>query len=329
MRTVALRACPVCGAATADATPLDLGAGADAHRRCRSCSALLATRFGDPEEVFTDGYFDAGGPTGVDIAHPRMQAALAEIGAARVEAVERVAGRPPGRWLDVGCGSGELLAVAARAGWDAVGAEPMAEAATRARDDRGLDVRAALLEDAGLEPGSFDVVSAFHVLEHQEDGRAFLRSLVAMARPGGHVVVEVPNAWSVLRERAGDRWIHLRPLEHLVQHTPSSLRRVLGSAGLEVVALRSPSWLVSGHTLDEAVANLGLGLRARGALRTGSPSREVLPGVRAPVPAAGPAGAVLRAVDAARDRRSRGMVLLAIARVPPTANGAVVPATSP
>ena len=45
--------------------------------------------------------------------------------------------------------------------------------------------RPTTLEESGFPERSYDVVSAFHVLEHMTDGAAFLRLLARWARPGG------------------------------------------------------------------------------------------------------------------------------------------------
>src|SRR5205807_2082657 len=149
---------------------------------------------------------------------PTFQRFLDHAAAIRLGIVER-AQRGTGTLLDVGCGSGEVLRVAERRGWTATGVEPVAESAKIAQQ-RGLDVREALLDDAGLPEHSFDVVTAFHVLEHMPDGVGFLRMLARYARPGGLVVVEVPNWRSFHRRRGGSHWPGLRPLEHVAHYEP-------------------------------------------------------------------------------------------------------------
>ena len=294
MTTLALEACPACGTRDAEAAELGL-------RRCVACATVYAAEYADPDEVFADGYFETGGRFGIDTSHPRFQAMLADVGARRCAMIERAAGGA-GSLFDVGCGGGEFLQAAVARGWRAAGAEPIAHAAEQARARApGADIHTGLAAESGFAERSFDVVSAFHVLEHMPDSRAFLHELARFAKPGGLVVLESPNYASMQRRRQGERWIHLRPLEHLVHFTPDTLRAALRGAGLEPVLVTTPVWLVDFHTLDEAVAELS-------EPRLRRPLRAL------PVPAA--RRALLRGVAALYERRGVGGVVFGIGRVP-------------
>jgi len=249
--TLALEACPACGGRDAETAELGL-------LRCAACGTVYAREYADPDEVFVDGYFEGGaGSFGIDTAHPRFQAFMASVCARRCAFIESLT--PVGSLLDVGCGGGELLRAATARGWRAAGAEPMAAAAQVARTRApGADVRTGLTSDVGFAEASFDVVCAFHVLEHMPDARAFLGELARFARPGGLVVVESPNYASRLRRVRGERWLHLRPLEHLVHFTPRTIGAALAGAGLEAVAVTTPTWIVDEHTPDELAAELAL-----------------------------------------------------------------------
>ena len=294
MRMLALRACPVCGGERAEA--VDLGAGA--HRRCVDCATTYTAQYADPDEVFVDGYFTDASRFGIDVRHPRFQAYLADVARRRAAFLERVTGGP-GTLLDVGCGTGEFPAVLARRGWRVQGLELMPEAAEHARAAHGVDVHVVSLEDADLPERAYDAVSALHVVEHVPDVAGFLREMARRARPGGHVLVEVPNLDSRQRAAAGARWAGLRPVEHLTQFTPATMRRALTAAGLELRLVRSPSWIMRAQTIRDALADVG---RPRWEPRL----------ARLPVRAA---WALLHAVAAADDRLGRGQVVLAIARV--------------
>jgi SAM-dependent methyltransferase len=249
--TLALEACPACGARDAEVAELGL-------RRCAACGTVYAPEYADPDEVFVEGYFAGGaGSYGIDTGHPRFQAFMTQVCERRCAFIESLV--PVGSLLDVGSGGGELPRAALARGWRVAGAEPMPEAAELARSRApGADIRTGLTSEVGFDEGSFDVVCAFHVLEHMADTRAFLHELARFARSGGLVVVETPNYASRLRRVRGERWLHLRRLEHLVHFTPQTMRAAFAGAGLEPVRVTTPTWIVREHTRDELAAELAL-----------------------------------------------------------------------
>jgi SAM-dependent methyltransferase len=112
--------------------------------------------------------------------------------------------------LEVGCGTGFVLAGvrAARPGMRLVGGDLHASALQIART-RVTD--ATLLEADALElpyEGEFDVVAAFDVLEHLDADEAALRRMHAAIRPGGGLIVTVPQhpwLWSAADDAAFHR----------------------------------------------------------------------------------------------------------------------------
>jgi SAM-dependent methyltransferase len=306
VKTYELRACPACGSEDSGNKAL---CPHEHLRVCNKCGLVFAPAYGDPDELYVDGYHSGMGSA---TWHPLFQEFLSWVASRRLEIIERVV-RPPGRFLDVGCGSGEVLAVAQRRGWQVQGAEPLHESAKLAQE-RGLDVRANLLQESGLPERSYDVVSAFHVLEHMTDGAAFLNLVARWARPGGYVVIEVQNFRSFhrLNHDRGLSWPGLRPLEHVAHYSPQTLGSALRRVGLEPVTVTTPTYLFPGQTLDQALDDLGLqqlrrvaGWMGRAGTHKGDPA--VVPN---------PVGqAVLRTVRAAYTASRTGMVALAVARV--------------
>jgi 2-polyprenyl-3-methyl-5-hydroxy-6-metoxy-1,4-benzoquinol methylase len=95
------------------------------------------------------------------------------------------------RMVELGCGPGNFLEMAAAKGGQTVGVEfnPHALGVARAK---GLKVYDA----AGVpesERYSFDAAFSFHVLEHVSDPMGFLGTMKAHVKPGGVVGVSVPN----------------------------------------------------------------------------------------------------------------------------------------
>lgn len=310
MRIIELPACPACGS-TAFQT-FELGAG-KRLRRCTSCELVSALDYADPAEVYVDGYmFGEAGDFGLDVRHPQFQRYLLRVADRRVATIERATGIRRGRLLDVGSGTGEVLLAAKRRGWLTHGVEPERTAAEMARQ-RGLEVTISLLEQSGLPERSFDVVSAFHVLEHMPDSRAFLKTMARWARPGGFVAVEVPNWRSVQRRRTRERWPGLRPREHVSHFTPQTLRATLRTSGIEPVYTCSPVYLGPPQSLGHALDDLARHGRYRKLLEPFSPVRTV-DGTTARYP--GRIGwALLRATEALYDRAGVGAVVFCVGRV--------------
>lgn len=112
------------------------------------------------------------------------------------------------RVLDLGCGSGRVLARLEAAGFEAAGVdghpEPLSIAARRA--PRATIVHADV-RDLPFAAHQFDAVLLLDVLEHVEPG-PLLREIARVVRPGGGLLVTVParpGLWSRMDEQAGHR----------------------------------------------------------------------------------------------------------------------------
>jgi SAM-dependent methyltransferase len=162
----------------------------------------------------------------------------------------------PGRMLDVGCGRGDLAEWFARRGWTVAGVEPAADAAKQAAD-RGIEMHVGTLDDAPWPPASFDAVTFNHALEHVPDPLVTLRQAAALLRPGGLLVVSVPNFGAWQRRMFGSAWFPLDLPRHLQHFDRRSLPAMAREAGLEPCEVRTSS-LVAGF-----LASLQYALKGR------------------------------------------------------------------
>lgn len=97
--------------------------------------------------------------------------------------------RRPGKLLDVGAGTGSFLSLAKKFGWKVQGVEPNASARGMAFS-KDLD----LVNDLeSLSGQTYDVVTLWHVLEHIPDLKQAIVKLEELVRPGGHLIIAVPN----------------------------------------------------------------------------------------------------------------------------------------
>ena len=124
--------------------------------------------------------------------------------------------------LDVGSGDGTLLDALHAAGRSALGLE---------RASARPDVREAELTELDER---FAAIVLWHSLEHlREPGRA-LAHAAQLLRPGGVLIVAVPNVASLQARWFGERWLALDPPRHLVHLPASTLVRGVRDADLTV-----------------------------------------------------------------------------------------------
>jgi SAM-dependent methyltransferase len=207
-------------------------------RRCGGCGLTLTWPPPPPSEMgryYPDAYYGDAGEKRFVGPVERMQRALYGSRARRVEAA---AGGSPGRVLDVGCGRGFLLDAFRRRGWTVEGTEMSAASSAHAREVLGIPVHIGALESLALPAGSFDAVTLWHVLEHVTDPGSLLGEIGRLLRPGGALLVSVPNFGSPEARLAGPGWFHLDAPRHLVHFTPESLGACLSRAGFETLESR-------------------------------------------------------------------------------------------
>lgn len=184
--------------------------------------------------------------SGDDYARDRADDFTRDIDARRHDARVRIdylhERKPAGRLLDVGTAGGAFVLEAAGAGYDARGIEPAPSFAEHARS-LGLDVATATLETAELDPGAYDAVTLWHVLEHLELPVGALERVRTALRPTGVLAIEVPNAGSGIGRAMGTAWPMLEPEVHVGQYTATALRRLLERAGFRVDRIDTPTSL--------------------------------------------------------------------------------------
>jgi ubiquinone/menaquinone biosynthesis C-methylase UbiE len=100
------------------------------------------------------------------------------------------------RVLEVGCGTGLILDRLARDAAEAWGLD-LSPGMLRTARQRGLHVVLGSATQLPFADASFDLVCSFKVLAHVPDIRAALAEIARVTRPGGHMVLEFYNPWSL------------------------------------------------------------------------------------------------------------------------------------
>jgi 2-polyprenyl-3-methyl-5-hydroxy-6-metoxy-1,4-benzoquinol methylase len=106
--------------------------------------------------------------------------------------------------------------------------------------------------DAGEFKGTIDLLTCFHALEHDDDPHAFLEGLLSYLKPGGVLVLEVPNVDCVWTPWFGDACANWYAPYHRLHFSRQSLADLFENHGLTVMAEED----VCGPTIALSLANL-------------------------------------------------------------------------
>jgi len=156
----------------------------------------------------------------------------------------------PESWLDVGTGEGAFPAAAKRyfpyTAFDGVDTTRRVQKA-RASGHIEEAHRGRLTDERIVNSlhARYDVVSMFHHLEHTPDPREELRAALRALRPGGHLLIEVPDPHGAFGTLLGRWWpwyaqprhLHLMPLANLVTELESQRCTIIAADHREPRAL--------------------------------------------------------------------------------------------
>jgi 2-polyprenyl-3-methyl-5-hydroxy-6-metoxy-1,4-benzoquinol methylase len=149
---------------------------------------------------------------------------------------------PSGRsLLDVGAGSGLLVAEAKRFGFDAVGVEPSRSLVQLGRRLYQVDLLQGVFPHPMLSNHQFDVIFLVDIIEHVSTPLELLRHCAAALVPEGVIILVTPNVDSLAARLLGQRWWHFR-LAHVGYFSYSSLLKAIERSGLRSVERFSAKW---------------------------------------------------------------------------------------
>lgn len=144
-----------------------------------------------------------------------------------------LARRPKGRFMDVGCGAGQTVALARQLGWSAMGLE-IDPAAVRAAQQTGLNILEGTYEELMQYEQQFDCIMCSHVLEHVHNPRDLLEKLKMAIKPGGMLLLSLPNSLSILRRHFGADWRGLEAPRHIAIPSQPQLIQLLAESGFSI-----------------------------------------------------------------------------------------------
>ncbi len=175
--------------------------------------------------------------------------------------------QPEGRLLDIGCSTGEFLEmVSQKRRYVIDGIDLSSEAVHLASARLKRNIFCGMVDDIPAEPASYDVVTAWEVIEHTSDPGKFLRSIWRLLKPGGLLCLSTPNTNKIRNRIHGKpRDLFFIPPEHLFYFNGNNLRRLTTSSGfrpllIDVSSKRFLRWFSQHHKLMRRVIHAGLGI---------------------------------------------------------------------
>ncbi len=240
--------CPVCNSRNATELPRY---NDYEMRRCAVCRFVFAAPRSIPAGIYEQLY-------GSDhYASLKASAEAAAAGDVRIAWFKREALRlaKGGSLLEVGSGSGTFLIAATAAGFAVQGIETSATAAAVAQR-LGVPTYVGEIERYNPEE-RFGAITMFDVLEHLLDPVAVLKRLRLMLRPGGRLILSVPNVDDPYCLK--QPWPIVTPPVHMNFFGRASITRALTEAGLKVDSIKTR--LIPTATVKSLYGLRGLALR--------------------------------------------------------------------
>lgn len=146
--------------------------------------------------------------------------------------------------LDVGAGTGDFLSVCKKNDWVTFGVEPSLVARDVAKK-KGIFLKAGLSE---FKNQKFDVISLWHVLEHVEHLKDTIKTLQGLLKPGGRIVVAVPNYKSYDAQFYNEYWAAYDVPRHLWHFSQTAIHKLFSEVEMTVsqtLPMRFDSYYVS------------------------------------------------------------------------------------
>lgn len=149
--------------------------------------------------------------------------------------------RSSGRLLEIGCSTGCFLQVARDEGFEVAGVELSAPSAAYAREVLGLAITTGTIFDTTYPTNHFDIVYSWHTLEHVWNPNEVLDEISRTLKPGGVVLLGVPNGTCLSARILGARYPIVHS-DHLLYFSPQAMTKMLTKHHLTLKRLWTYGW---------------------------------------------------------------------------------------
>ncbi|MCS7028234.1 MAG: class I SAM-dependent methyltransferase [Bacteroidia bacterium] len=150
---------------------------------------------------------------------------------------------------------GFFLRKAREFGFETEGVEPSPSLSKIARENWGLNIHTAFLEEANLPKEHYDVITLIDVFEHVTQPKKMLRTVFDLLKTDGIVVIKVPNAnYNYLKMKLAQRLGKAHKMdiwdcyEHVVHYNTRTFSKMVESCGFKIkkciipIPIHTPVW---------------------------------------------------------------------------------------
>lgn len=138
-----------------------------------------------------------------------------------------------GTILDYGCGTGDFLRTCLKARWSVQGIEPDEKARTIAENKLSITLKQDISEIP--KNTKYDVITAWHVLEHVSDLRGTLKNLRKRLEKEGFLFIAVPNVTSHDAQHYREYWAAYDVPRHLYHFSQESFNSLITKSKLKLI----------------------------------------------------------------------------------------------
>jgi ubiquinone/menaquinone biosynthesis C-methylase UbiE len=142
---------------------------------------------------------------------------------------------PHAAFLEVGAGGGEDLAfLKNHSDWQVTGTDISNDAAAEAKKRFNLSVSIGLLEELKLPGEHYDAIRMKYIISHVHSPKRLLTEAHRLLKPGGYLMMWLPNIDSFDQEIFGPHWEGQEPPRHLYDFSEATIRAYLQKSGFTV-----------------------------------------------------------------------------------------------
>lgn len=164
--------------------------------------------------------------------------------------------------LDIGCGDGLRLEILKKNGYsNCSGVEFLENEAIYAKDVKKLRVLNTTFDEFNCEKNSFDAITLYNVFEHFNNPIESLKKMKEILKPGGWLVMEIPNFDSLQMKLFKARWVDFDVPRHYFYYTKKTISNILAKNGFLIKNIdwtqnffHPFSWVFSFPSMDPEIA---------------------------------------------------------------------------